>query len=294
MSRVSDSKLRAYLDGEADDIVTKEVERALETNPDVQATAALMRRSKDVLSRVLADEFTPPKDLVEKLRSMAEADSEDANPPPAVESDKPPAPADSAQRYKGMMGVLQAANTNKFRGLFAIAACLGLFVVVSEDVFRNSSQNEFGRAAISESRLRSAGIVEQHHREIDFSSIVPKEIGTLRGLIYAAGNPKTGGIEIKEYGPGKVLNLKFGDELAFYFESKTTSAVSLILKIKDGPEIQLIEASDTAAGEGLSAVERIVSSPPANSEAGIIILNIVANNSKTTSRKIPIATIPPG
>jgi len=288
MSRVSDTKLRAYLDGEADEGVIAEVEHALKTNPAVRESADLMTRSKTVLSEALAGEFQPPEDLKALLKAMAEGASEGAAPPsiPAETPAPPPKTPDSSKKYQGFWGILRAANTNRFRGLLAVAACLGLVFIASEEKVREIIATYQAPAGLTDLKLRSAQLPQGHNEEIDFGDIVPEKTATLRALLYRKKAGKFESVEVANYVVGDVINLAFTDKIAFYFEAKQNVKVSLLLVANDGTEISLIREQNLSAGAKAKSIE-ILAEPPA--AAGDLILKVQPQALPEIRSKIPIA-----
>ena len=296
MRRISNTKLRTYLDGEADDVTAAEIALALENDPNLRATADQMRRSKEVLSKFLADAFRPSDEFRNKLRAMAEAPPDNSSPTAGNEEGSPASrPPIKAGKKVGFWGAFNAANTNYFKGFLAIAASVSLVIFVSEDIRHKTDMSEDtppktnayegAPKDLPAIKLRSANRREWHTEELDFGVIVPGETGTLRALLYRSIDGPSRNIKVKSYSSGDIITLNFSDKIEFYFEAKQNLKLALMLIVDDGENIPLIPDFDLLAGKTTNSI-RILAEPPATT--GKISLRVWSGAQAVINKSIPI------
>jgi hypothetical protein len=290
MKRVSDIMLRAYLDGEADESDARKIELALQTNQSARATAKRMRRSKAILSEALSEEFQPNDELRAKLKAMAEEIDQSAESPISTTEPliTPVETIDSAKRHRGFSNLSKAANTNRFRGLMAVAACIGLVLIASEDKVQEYLSGSKNLIEVGDVKLRSAQVSKGHNEEIDFGVIVPKEIATFRALLFRNNFKKTTNGKIYDYNNGEIIKVRYSDKIILYFEAKKAAKIGLFLEVEDGSKIPIIEEKTLEVGEVAKSSE-ILAEPPA--AAGYLLLQIQPQSGAKILSRIPIEIV---
>ena len=289
--KLTDIEILEYVDGTLDPEDLDRVEKMLAADDEAQKTAAQMRTANDALQQINAD-LAPTRSFEEKFKAKQAS----------METDS----ASKVISYSPEI-VSKAKNSNFFKPMISIAACLGLVFVLSDEIVQLGHESWRGKIIQTDGILnaapktRSSNITQQPTKQIAFST-TSKNTVELKVNVFGAQNEADAGpgsnvgdfiiykawvrdaAEYFGFSLGDRLTIEIGQRISFNIAASTAGSLSFEINSKNSPQLNIYENKEVKKGDTLTT-RSFEAEPP--EDHGEFILNFTSSDGQTDILRIP-------
>ena len=290
--KLTDIEIMEYVDGTLDPKEAERVEKILSTDEEAQQTANYMRASNNAMKQLIADDLSPTHAFEAEFKAKQAS----------METDS----ASKIISYSPNI-VSKATNSNFFKPLISLAACLGLVFVLSDDIIQLGHEPWRGKIIQTEGtvkaapKTRSSSITQNPTKQIVFST-TSEDAVELKVNVFGAQNETHAGSgsnvedfiiykawvrDAAEYIGFRLANrltIEIGQRVSFNITASTAGSLSFVINSKNSPQFNIFENKEVKKGDTLTT-RSFEAEPP--EDHGEFILNFTSSDGQTDILRIP-------